>query len=268
MQLRTERDVPKKEIIILLLLLAVFFIVNYQFLDALLIDFLSDEVSLKSSETCTVTRIVDGDTLVACDKKVRLLGINTPEKKEKYSDEAEAFLQERVLNKTVSLLFGKEKTDRYNRTLAYVLIDNENVNLEIVKNGFANPYFPSGKDYFYDSFTDAWDTCSINLCEKSRHPCADCIKLSVFDHSNERIVLKNICSYDCDLTSWSMKDEGRKSFVFSEFILRAYDDVEIVVADVIGNGLTWIDKNYVFTNSGDTLFLRDNEKGLVLFSRY
>lgn len=272
----------KKNIIALIGLIIILFAVNYSFLDSLLINFFDE------GEIVIVERVIDGDTIVVEDISVRLLGINSPEKKEQYYEEAKEFLEDAVLNKTVVLKFGKEKQDKYNRTLAYVFAGNKNLNLELVKNGFANFYFPSGRDVYYEDFKKAWEKCGENLCERSEDKCADCIELKEFDYKKEIVVFYNRCDFGCELTEWEIKDEGRKSFVFPEFILRGGENVKVIVSkeDVdnqneipkegtrtsnkINNQeeVFWRRGTYVWTDSGDTLFLRDSKGKLVLWRAY
>jgi len=256
----------KKNVIVLLSLIIILFIVNYGFLDSLLINFFGE------GEVVIVERVIDGDTVVVNDSSIRLLGINSPEKGKEYYNEAKEFLEEAVLNKNAVLKFGKEKYDKYNRTLAYVFVGNKNLNLELVKNGFANFYFPSGKDIYYNDFKKAWEECEINLCEMSEEECADCIKLKEFDYENEIVVFYNKCDFDCELTEWEIKDEGRKSFVFPKFVLGKEESVKVIVLEEekanSESEIFWIRKDYVWTDSGDTLFLRDGEGKLVLWRAY
>ena len=138
---------------------------------------------LSVRESVLVNHVIDGDTIKSNQTSIRLLGINSPEKGELYHLEAKEFLENEILNKTVLLEYGKERTDQYKRTLAYVYFENKNINLELVEKGFANYYFPSGKDYYYSDFEKAWEKCiekNINLCEKSEHICAGCIFLEEF----------------------------------------------------------------------------------------
>ena len=94
----------KKEIYLLGALFLAFFILNYSFLDSSLQNFLDD------SKIVHVSRIIDGDTIVTSDNEhIRLLGINSPEKNEFLHDESENFLNQ-IVDKNVSLKFGKEKT--------------------------------------------------------------------------------------------------------------------------------------------------------------
>ncbi len=253
----------------LLIILVIFlFIINYNFLDKKLSDFLAEE------KTGVVERVIDGDTLVLeSGEHIRLLGINTPEKGEPYSKEAKDFAEQLALNKTITLKFGKERTDLYNRTLAYVFLENRNINLELVKEGLANYYFPGGKDVYYEKFSEAWKMCmekNENLCEKSEDVCSNCILLKELNAKSDEIVFENACSYECSLANWSIKDEGRKHFIFPEFALNPYSQVKVIVKEGEDNSenLYWKGEDYVLTPTGDTLFLRDSWGKLVLWKTY
>jgi endonuclease YncB( thermonuclease family) len=254
-----------KQKLLLLVLVLVLFAVNYPFLDKALKNW------LVNYEIGVVERVIDGDTLVVNGTSVRLLGINTPEKGDLYYSEAGAFLKNLTFNKLVRLEIGKEDLDLYKRKLRYIFVNGENVNFKLVENGFANPYFPQGKDKHYNEFFDAWKKCvskNINLCEKSKNECASCIFIKEFDVKNQKVVFSNKCSFECELKDWTIKDEGRKVFTFPDFSL----DNEVTIA--IGNTsntdniLYWKGEDYVWTNTGDTLFLRDDKGKLVLWKKY
>jgi len=100
-----------------------------------------------------VERVIDGDTiLLENGEKVRLIGIDAPEyykltDKEKFGlDEdylyewgvkAKLYLEDRILNKDVSLKYDREKRDCYGRLLAYVYLDHEMINRTMIKEGYA-----------------------------------------------------------------------------------------------------------------------------------
>lgn len=256
---------------IIILILALFFVLNYSWLDSKIEGFLVEEAIY---ETAKVSRIIDGDTIeIESGEKVRLLGINTPEKGEKYYAEAKNFLEEYISNETIQLEYGDEKFDKYNRILAYIHFNEENINLKIVEEGFATPYFPSGKDVHYYEFSDAWNACldsNKNLCEKSQNSCSACIILKEFDYYDEEIIFSNSCNFSCSLDKWKIKDEGRKEYTFENFILEGGENVRIIVGS--GNNddsnLFWENETSVWTSSGDTLFLRDEKGKLILLERY
>ena len=70
-----------------------------------------------------VARIIDGDTVVMGDgRKVRYIGIDTPERGDPYYKEATAANSRLVKSKKVSLEYDKEERDRYGRTLAFLFL--------------------------------------------------------------------------------------------------------------------------------------------------
>jgi len=87
---------------------------------------------------CHVNRIIDGDTL-ECDKlKIRLCGLDSPEKSQTYGTASTAKLTQLVLNKNVRLI--AKSTDLYGRILAEVWLNNRFINAELIKSGLAYTY--------------------------------------------------------------------------------------------------------------------------------
>lgn len=258
----------QEKIILAVFLLTLLIAVNYNYLDRKTTEFFKDY------KTVSVERVIDGDTIVTDSKEhVRLLGINAPETstKEKYSMEAKQYLSNLTLNKTVKLEI--EGKDLYNRTLAYVFLANENINEKMIEKGFANFYFPERKDEYYTEFKNIWEECiksETNICEKSEDKCSSCIDLIKLDYSSQEAIFRNTCSFSCNLTGWQIKDEGRKEFVFPEFVLNERNEITVKVGNSTGNQsiLFWKGYDYVWTKSGDTLFLRDKNLDLVLWKNY
>ena len=93
----------------------------------------------------SVKTVYDGDTVQLEDgRKIRLLGINTPEIQhrdkptEAGGDEAKAWLVNKLQHAKVRLELGVEKNDKYGRTLAHLFTENkEHINLSLVKAGLA-----------------------------------------------------------------------------------------------------------------------------------
>ena len=73
-------------------------------------------------------------------ERVRLLGINTPEKGQPYYEEATNRLKELIEGKTIALEKDIEDKDQYGRLLRHIYIDDTFVNLEMVREGYANVY--------------------------------------------------------------------------------------------------------------------------------
>ena len=90
--------------------------------------------------TGRVVRVADGDTLSVLDKhntqyKVRLHGIDTPERNQRYGKSAWNALSAMVSGKTVGVVvLGK---DSYGRTDGTVYLDGTNINLAMVAAGHA-----------------------------------------------------------------------------------------------------------------------------------
>lgn len=95
-----------------------------------------------------VVGITDGDTitvLVGTDPvKVRLNGIDAPEKKQPFGTQSRAKLGELAFGKTVTVHSAGK--DRYGRTLGTVLADGQSVNLKMVETGLAWHYAQYSKD--------------------------------------------------------------------------------------------------------------------------
>jgi len=107
-----------------------------------------------------VSRAIDGDTIeLSNGEKVRYIGIDTPELRERhgtewayspqpYAELAKEFNQGLVGARRARLEFDVQKRDKYNRLLAYVYVDDNMVNLEIVKQGYAMIYtYPPNVKY-------------------------------------------------------------------------------------------------------------------------
>ena len=93
---------------------------------------------LSSEREALVERVIDGDTIeLRGGKRVRLLGIDSPEKKQYYCEEATERLRQLVEGKDVGLEKDATNRDKYGRLLRYVYVDEVFVNLEMVKEGYA-----------------------------------------------------------------------------------------------------------------------------------
>ncbi len=92
-------------------------------------------------EEALVVRAIDGDTIELADgRRVRYLGIDTPELGEFYGVEASIRNRELVEGKVVELQRGKREQDEYGRLLRYVYVDGVFVNAELVAQGYATAY--------------------------------------------------------------------------------------------------------------------------------
>lgn len=114
-----------------------------------------------SAEQIGCKSVYDGDTLTLSDsRRVRLLGIDTPELKEKqpFAEEAKDYTNSRCYQQTLWIYHepGGEETDHYGRTLAHVFIKQDDdrylcINEGIVEAGFARFYAPKGVNLHNES---------------------------------------------------------------------------------------------------------------------
>lgn len=85
-----------------------------------------------------VDRVVDGDTIVLSNSSiVRYVGITAPENNEPFEKEAIEANRKLVEGKTVTLEYDNYKGDKFGRILAYVIINNVNVSIELARLGMA-----------------------------------------------------------------------------------------------------------------------------------
>lgn len=94
----------------------------------------------KKYVTGKVTRIADGDTFTMIfdngfEVRVRLNGIDSPEKKQAFSNRAKQTLSDLIYKKEVKVYYKSK--DRYGRVLGDIYIDNLNINQEMVRRGMA-----------------------------------------------------------------------------------------------------------------------------------
>ncbi|MPB07946.1 thermonuclease family protein, partial [Campylobacter upsaliensis] len=77
--------------------------------------------------------------------KIRLYGIDAPELKQAYGKEAKEFLSALVLKQEVSLII--ENKDKYDRFVGTLFLKGQDINKEMVKNGYAHAYESFTKKY-------------------------------------------------------------------------------------------------------------------------
>jgi len=83
-------------------------------------------------------------------EKIRLYGVDCPEKAQDFGQKAKQFCSDMVFGKTVDV--ESVVTDRYGRTVGIVRINGKCLNEELLRNGFAWQY----KQYCDKSFCSEW----------------------------------------------------------------------------------------------------------------
>ncbi|MFZ2163405.1 MAG: thermonuclease family protein [Sideroxyarcus sp.] len=100
-----------------------------------------------------VVGVIDGDTVTVLDAdktqfKIRLMGIDAPEKKQAFGSKSKESLSALVFNKQVIIEYSKH--DRYGRTIGKIIVDGVDANLEQVKSGLAWHYKQFQKEQSID----------------------------------------------------------------------------------------------------------------------
>jgi endonuclease YncB( thermonuclease family) len=101
-----------------------------------------------------VVGVSDGDTITVLHDgkgvKIRLYGIDTPEKRQAFGKKAKQFTSGMVHGKTVEVEI--KDTDRYGRSVALIYVDDQSLNEALVKNGLAWVY----RKYCKEAFCEDW----------------------------------------------------------------------------------------------------------------
>jgi len=87
-----------------------------------------------------VTRVLDGDTLEVNDQnhhmfRIRLQGIDAPEKSQAYGSQAKEFLTKLTLNHDVEIIWNEK--DQYGRLIGKITSEQKDVCLEMISAGLA-----------------------------------------------------------------------------------------------------------------------------------
>ena len=121
------------------------------------------ENNLPQNEVLVVERVIDGDTIeLENEERVRLIGIDTPERGEYYFEEATERLRELVEGEEVILERDRENRDRYDRLLRYIYFDDLFINLILVEEGFARAYPYDHNLRYEDEFAEAEEIAREN----------------------------------------------------------------------------------------------------------
>ena len=145
----------KKKLIILIIISSIFFILTYN-------DVRSENINKISG----FAKVVDGDTIKMNSKKIRLYGIDAPEKKQKCK---KTYLTISFMSFTKDYMCGEVSTqklikkinkqklncnildvDRYKRLIGECFKRNINLNSWMVSNGYAVAYRKYSKKYVTD----------------------------------------------------------------------------------------------------------------------
>ncbi len=229
-----------------------------------------------NTQTVTVVNVTDGDTIEVSDgRRVRYIGINTPERGQPFYTEATNINQQLTAGKTIQLELDIESIDQYGRTLAYVWADGLLVNLEIVQQGYANAFtVPPNVKYeaqFRQAEREARET-GRGLWAKSQatltisHINANAPGSDNENPNGEWVEITNQGNAAVAMQGYTLKDEANHIYTFDDFTLASNSAVRLFsgAGQDTPTQLYWgYSGESVWNNGGDTAFLRDAGGALV-----
>jgi micrococcal nuclease len=242
----------------------------------------SDEFLNKSFDKSNIVKeVIDGDTIILENgSKIRLIGINAPEKGYSNYLKAKEVVKSLILLQNVRLESDSEDMDDHGRLLRYIFVDDVFVNLWLVEEGYAHVFRESGLKY--ENQLKEAETAArlqeLGIWEKSRY--SSQIILLKFNYNavgndnenlnDEYVILQNVGDVPLNMTGWTIKDEGSNIYTFPEYMLPS----DQVVTFHSGSGsntedeIFWNKKGAVWNNKADAIYLRDEEEKLVIYSEY
>nr|DAY32750.1 MAG TPA: nuclease-like protein [Caudoviricetes sp.] len=107
-------------------------------------------ISMSFAGSIKIIKIYDGDTITALTSqkekiKIRLYGIDAPELKQPFGKASKRHLIDLISKK--SLIINEKGKDKYGRTLAVLYNGGQDINAQMVIDGYAWAYDKFSKDY-------------------------------------------------------------------------------------------------------------------------
>jgi micrococcal nuclease len=220
----------------------------------------------ESASESRVRYVLDGDTIELTDgRKIRYLGINTPEHGQPYYEEARLANASLVENQAVRLEQDVVPIDQYGRTLAHVFVGDTHVNLELIRQGYANVYTVPPNVKYVDELLAAEREAREHqrgLWAQSSVP----VRITALNPQDEWVELTNQGDRPVDLDGFTLKDQANHIYTFENFTLGPREFVRLFSRNGINTDyrLYWgLGNETVWNNDGDTAFLRDPQGALV-----
>ena len=243
-----------------------------------------------NGERVDVIDVSDGDSFVVerangNEERVRLLGINAPERGECLADDARQALTGVLDADDVQLVRDVSDRDEFGRLLRYAFADGEFVNLVLVERGLAlagtfepDTAYQLELDAAEDSAQAAqigqWDP---NACGPAASTAVRIVRTEGdppgpddADLNGEFIVIGNTGTEPVDLTGWVLRDSSSQNRFMFPFGFSIGPDAEVTVRTGSGpdsdDTLFWGQPGPVWDNDGDTAFLVDPSGNVVSFA--
>jgi micrococcal nuclease len=245
-------------------------------------------VAPAGAEAATVTRITDGDTIdlrtdSGASDTIRLIGVNSPESDECFSEEAALVLATLIpVGTDLAVTVDTTNRDQFGRMLRYLWIGGMSVNEELVRRGAAlsREYppdtalaarFDAAEEEAQAAERGMWapDACGPDAGTEITvvTVAADAPGDDNNDLNSEYVRVRNDGSLGVDMTGWVLKDESashRYGFP-AGFVLAAGAVVQIHTGcgTDTAQALFWCNEGAVWNNDGDTAFVQDHKGNIV-----
>lgn len=235
--------------------------------------------STASADLLKVQKVIDGDTVeLSNGEKVRLIGINTPEKGQPYFKEAKDALEKLILEREVRLELDIAAKDMYGRTLGYLYVDNEFINQDMIESGYAVVDTVPPNVRYADELVSALDKAKSDcsgmwngLCTPTESSCIQISKINKDGKAKneEWVELINTCRTPQDISGYLIKDNSASnSFEFESASMSAKATLK-VYSGCGNNSRTsfyWKcpeSQNFIWNNDSDRAYLFDNSGKLI-----
>jgi len=226
-----------------------------------------------------VTEVIDGDTIeLEGGERLRLLGINAPERGQPQYSEAKELLEFLVLNEEVLVQSDLGKEDRYDRYLGYVFVGEVFVNRELLEEGLAVSWFIEPNFRYKEELEAAeeeakegkglWNLGTTCLAVEELHYNAE--GDDRYNLNDEYVVFSNSCNETLKLEGWTIKDSSNKVYKFSGVSLSPGSTLTLHSGKGEDNAtdIFWDSGRAVWNNDADVLYVQEPSGKIALEYSY
>ncbi|RLI98036.1 MAG: hypothetical protein DRO99_01755 [Candidatus Aenigmatarchaeota archaeon] len=235
--------------------------------------------------TTHANRIIDGDTIeIAGGEKVRLIGIDTPERGQHFYGEAKERLSELIGGREILLKPDVTDKDKYGRLLRYVFLNRtELVNIMLVREGLARALSIEPDTKYEKEIAEAESYArsrGLGIWTYANDPELFCIGIYYLRYNaigddrdnlnDEYVEFRNHCDHNLDMTGWRVEDSTGKEYVFGEFMAKSKEMFKLRTGagDDGPENVFWNSRVPVWNNAGDRLRMWNRAGQLVLDYEY
>lgn len=237
------------------------------------------QTEISPADSLRVTRVIDGDTVeLSNGDKVRLIGINTPEKDQPFFRQAQEVLEKLVLEKEVRVETDVSKTDTYGRTLGYLYIGDSFVNQQMIESGYAVVSTVPPNVLHVDALIASADKAKKNcsgmwegLCNPTTSSCVQISEINKDgkEKNDEWIELINTCGNSQSISGYLIKDSSASnSYLFDTASISAKASLRLFSGCGVNTQRNYYWKcpeahNFIWNNDTDRAYLFDNSGKLI-----